>query len=231
MFFVFLLPWYTVFFYYKLFIIGFHSVFSVAGPFSDIIVFPLNTSLVFIQFTGTMNTDLGKKMEHHSTSLWRQSAGSRPPADRRRSKTLQGRRRGTCETDTQGHQLWKKAEIESELLPLKSWQLLSSKACDIRTWKKKHLFLDISPTNTDTLVPSQYQCVETSSTEVFWVSSRPLPHLQLQCLHQRNVCHPAVNRFTRQTFPTVKRKHFFMNILCIESFCPQKNARQNAALR
>jgi hypothetical protein len=40
--------------------------------------------------------------------------------------------------------------------------------------------------------------------------------------HQRNVCHPAVNRFTRQTLPTVDRKHFFMNILCIEYFCPQK---------
>jgi hypothetical protein len=37
-----------------------------------------------------------------------------------------------------------------------------------------------------------------------------------------NVCHPIVNRFKRQTLPTVNRKHFFMNILCIESFCPQK---------
>jgi hypothetical protein len=31
-----------------------------------------------------------------------------------------------------------------------------------------------------------------------------------------------VNRFTRRTLPTVKSKHFFMNILCIESFCRQK---------
>jgi hypothetical protein len=31
-------------------------------------------------------------------------------------------------------------------------------------------------------------------------------------------CEPC---FTRPTFPTVKRKHLFMNILCIESFCPQ----------
>jgi hypothetical protein len=37
-----------------------------------------------------------------------------------------------------------------------------------------------------------------------------------------NICHPAVNRFTRQTLPTVNRKHFFMNSLWIESFCPQK---------
>jgi hypothetical protein len=33
---------------------------------------------------------------------------------------------------------------------------------------------------------------------------------------------PILNRFTRQTLPTTNRKHFFMNILCIESFCPQK---------
>jgi hypothetical protein len=32
---------------------------------------------------------------------------------------------------------------------------------------------------------------------------------------------PVVNRFTRQTLPNVNRKHFFMNILCIEFFCSQ----------
>jgi hypothetical protein len=32
---------------------------------------------------------------------------------------------------------------------------------------------------------------------------------------------PVVNRFTRQTLPTVNRKLFFMNILCIDSFFPQ----------
>jgi hypothetical protein len=31
----------------------------------------------------------------------------------------------------------------------------------------KNLFLDTSPTNTDTLVPLLYQCVETHSTEAF----------------------------------------------------------------
>jgi hypothetical protein len=49
--------------------------------------------------------------------------------------------------------------------------------------------------------------------------------------HQRNVCHTVVNSSTWQTLPTVNRKHFFMNILCIVSFCPQRNAQQNAALR
>jgi hypothetical protein len=32
---------------------------------------------------------------------------------------------------------------------------------------KKHLFLDISFTNIDKLVPSLYQCIETRSIEVF----------------------------------------------------------------
>jgi hypothetical protein len=32
----------------------------------------------------------------------------------------------------------------------------------------------------------------------------------------------VVNRFTRQTLPIVNRKHFFMNIFCIESFAHKK---------
>jgi hypothetical protein len=31
-----------------------------------------------------------------------------------------------------------------------------------------------------------------------------------------------VKCFTRQTFHTINRKHFFMNILCTESLFPQK---------
>jgi hypothetical protein len=44
--------------------------------------------------------------------------------------------------------------------------------------KKKHLFLDISSTNIDILVPSFCLCVETRSTEVPWLLSHPLPHLR-----------------------------------------------------
>jgi hypothetical protein len=40
---------------------------------------------------------------------------------------------------------------------------------------------------------------------------------------------PRLNRFTRETLPTLDRNRFFMNILCIESFFPQKT--HNAALR
>jgi hypothetical protein len=34
----------------------------------------------------------------------------------------------------------------------------------------------------------------------------------------REFLDPVVNRFTRQTFSTVNKEHFIMNILCIESF-------------
>jgi hypothetical protein len=47
--------------------------------------------------------------------------------------------------------------------------------------------------------------------------------------HQRNVGHPDVNRFMRQTLPTVNRNYFFMNILCIESFCPQKRTTERCS--
>jgi hypothetical protein len=44
---------------------------------------------------------------------------------------------------------------------------IKRKTYDIRNWKRKHLFLDLSSTNTDTLVTWLYQCVETRSMEVF----------------------------------------------------------------
>jgi hypothetical protein len=47
---------------------------------------------------------------------------------------------------------------------------LKHKTCDIRAWKK-HLFLDISSTNINTLIPSLDQCVETRSIEVCWFMS------------------------------------------------------------
>jgi hypothetical protein len=45
---------------------------------------------------------------------------------------------------------------------------IKRKTCDIQTWEK-HLFLDISSTNIDTLVPLLYQCIETRSIEVIWL--------------------------------------------------------------
>jgi hypothetical protein len=55
---------------------------------------------------------------------------------------------------------------------------------------EKHLFLDISSTNIDTLVPSLYQCVKTRSIEVFWLLSQTFPHVRFKLfIHQWNVCH------------------------------------------
>jgi hypothetical protein len=100
----------------------------------------------------------------------------------------------------------------------KSQMDIKHKTCDIHTWKK-HLFLDISSTNIDTLVQLLYQCVKTCSLEVFWLLSQPLPHLvghnlQLSKVLEREFLDTVVNRFTQQTLPTVNRKLFFRNILC-----------------
>jgi hypothetical protein len=101
----------------------------------------------------------------------------------------------------------------------------------------KHLFLDIPSTNIDTLVSSLYQCVETHRILVFWLLSQPLSHLRLnlfvvsenlpwRCLFLDLV----VYRCTWQTLSTVNRKHFFMNILRIESFCLQKRTEERCSL-
>jgi hypothetical protein len=45
----------------------------------------------------------------------------------------------------------------------------------------------------------------------------------------REFLDPVVKRFTRQTLSTVNRKHPFMNILLIESFCPQKRATKRCS--
>jgi hypothetical protein len=111
---------------------------------------------------------------------------------------------------------------------------MKRKTCDIRNWKK-HLFLDIFSTNTDTLVPSLYQCVETRSTEIFWLLSQPIPHLRFNLFVISETIatflDSVLNRFTRQTLPPVNRKYFFMNILCIESFLSTEIAQQNASFR
>jgi hypothetical protein len=106
------------------------------------------------------------------------------------------------------------------------------KTCDIRTWKKKHSFLDISSANIDTLVLSLYQCVEICNTEVFWLMCQQLPHLRFNIfVISETFATQLWTCLMRETLPTVNRKHFFVNILFIESFCPQKDAQQNAVLR
>jgi hypothetical protein len=96
--------------------------------------------------------------------------------------------------------------------------------------QKKSLFLDISFANTNTLVLSLYQCFEIRNIEAYDCSlshfARPLQLLR----HQRNLCHPVVNRFTRQTLPTIHLTHSFLNVLCIELFFPQKKTHNKIVI-
>jgi hypothetical protein len=71
-----------------------------------------------------------------------------------------------------------------------------------------------------------YRSAETCSIKVFWLLSQPLTHIQFNLFIISEtfamLLDPAVNRFTQQTLPTIKRKHLFMHILCIVSFCLKK---------
>jgi hypothetical protein len=89
----------------------------------------------------------------------------------------------------------------------------------------KKIFLDISATNIDTLVPSLYQCVETRSMEVFLT----VLHLRFNLLviSERFATMVAISRpscepLYAQTLPTVNRKIFFINILSLSHFAHQK---------
>jgi hypothetical protein len=97
---------------------------------------------------------------------------------------------------------------------------IERKTCDIWTWIKnsqyilhKHWY-----TYSITLPVRRNPQHRRLSTIASYTSAPPFQPL----LHHRNVFHPVTNRFTRQTLPTVNRKYFFVNILCIESFGPQK---------
>jgi hypothetical protein len=92
--------------------------------------------------------------------------------------------------------------------------------------KKKNVFLNRSSTINDTLIPSSCQCVETRSIEIVWLLARTFPEPPFQHLWLSNVLQrisgPFPETFTRPTLPAVNIKHFFMSILCIESFIQKK---------
>jgi hypothetical protein len=97
---------------------------------------------------------------------------------------------------------------------------MERKICDIRTWGTKLLFLDISSSSINKLVPSLYRCVEIRNVEVFCeLLSQPLPHLRFNVFV---ICDTFAPKLRTALLPTVNSKHFFMNILCIESSCTQK---------
>jgi hypothetical protein len=94
---------------------------------------------------------------------------------------------------------------------------IKRKTCDIRTLKK-YLFLDMS--DIDTLVPSLYQCVETSSIEIIWLlstSSSSAKHLPASCepLYVTNTSH--------------RKQETFMNIF-VWSFLPTKKTHNRTLL-
>jgi hypothetical protein len=97
---------------------------------------------------------------------------------------------------------------------------IKRKTYDVRTWKKR-LFLDISSTKIHTLAPSLYECVETHNIEVFWLLSQTLPHLVGYHLWLSNVLE-RISWLSYEPLYTTNGKHFFMNILCIESVWPLK---------
>jgi hypothetical protein len=102
-----------------------------------------------------------------------------------------------CDSDLS---FWNIRSLYEEESVKMSQMYTKRKTCDAGTWKKNHLFLDVSSTNIHTLVPSLYQCVETLVSAI---------------------SAPAFQPRRWRTLPTANRKHFIMNILCIVSFCSQ----------
>jgi hypothetical protein len=80
------------------------------------------------------------------------------------------------------------------------------KSYDIRTWEK-HLYLDITSTNTDTYVPSLYQYVEIRSIEVFWLLSQPLSHLNGDYLRLSNILQRIFRPSCEQLYATNTSRH------------------------
>jgi hypothetical protein len=95
------------------------------------------------------------------------------------------------------------------------------KTCDIQTWKRTFISRHILYQHWYTLIAlpvrrnPQHRSLSDSCLSHFRTSVSTSSSL-------REFLDPVVNRFTRQTLPTVNRKHFFMNILCIESSWPPK---------
>jgi hypothetical protein len=98
---------------------------------------------------------------------------------------------------------------------------IKRKICDIRTWERNIYFSTYPP---PTLIHLSHRPVRRNPQHISLltvVSATSAPPFQ-PLRHHRNVGHTVLNRFTRQTLPTVNRKHFFLNILCIYSFCQQQ---------
>jgi hypothetical protein len=104
------------------------------------------------------------------------------------------------------------------------------KTCDIRNWKKR-LFLDISSTNIDTLVPSLYQCIETCSIEVFWLLSQPLLHLRFNLFAISKISATKVEQLYVTNTSQNKQETFLCEYPLHRVPLIIENAQQNVALQ
>jgi hypothetical protein len=93
---------------------------------------------------------------------------------------------------------------------------IKRKTCDIR--KREKIFLGISSSNIDTLVPSLYQCVETRSLEVYWLLSQPLPYLRFNLFVISEMFAIKVEPLYATNTSQHKQETFLYEYLCIESF-------------
>jgi hypothetical protein len=114
---------------------------------------------------------------------------------------------------------------------------MKRKICDIWTWKK-HLFLDISSTNIDTLVSSLCRCVETHSMESFWLLSQPLPHLLFNVFVSSEtfatmvaISRPSCEPLYATNTSHHKQETFLYKYSLHWVLLPTRNVQQYAALR
>jgi hypothetical protein len=68
----------------------------------------------------------------------------------------------------------------------------------------------------------------------FWLLSQPLPHLRFIICDFRTFLReffdPVVNRFTRQTLPTINRKHFLWTSFALSPFVHKKKTHNRTLL-
>jgi hypothetical protein len=91
------------------------------------------------------------------------------------------------------------------------------------TGRKKNIYFPIYPL--PTLIHLSHHFTSTSKP-VFWLLSQPLPYFRLNFFVISEISATFLNavlkRFTRQTLPTVNRKHFFMNVFALSYFAHKK---------
>jgi hypothetical protein len=109
---------------------------------------------------------------------------------------------------------------------------IKRKTCDIRPWGGGIYFSAYPP---PTLIHLSHRFTSASQPTAQKPSDCCLRHLRISVSTSSSSAKrfpPKWNRFTRQTLPTINMKHFFMNIICIESICPYtQNTQADSALR